>query len=347
MGPGPDHAGRAAHRLLCGRIAGMLFSVAAVTTIPVNQLLVRPAVDGRVHELTAMALATGLVCLVVRWDRLPAGWLHVVPLLASVEVVLTMWGVGPHARVYVWFLVFIVVFCAFAFDRRGEVALHLCAVMAAGAYPLLTAPPADRANALAESLVAAPILLVAAGVVVHLRERLTAAVGALADQALSDPLTGVGNRRLLEARLDYEVTRHRRNGRPLSVLVLDLDGFKHVNDTLGHPAGDQLLREVAAVLCATVREQDTVVRQGGDELCVVAPETDAAEGAALAERIKAALRHLDAGGAPLSASTGVATFPQDAASAELLLAHADDVQRADKAAGRARVPAAPPRGLDS
>ena len=70
-------------------------------------------------------------------------------------------------------------------------------------------------------------------------------------------------------------SRHRRHGRPLSLIVIDLDGFKEVNDTLGHPVGDQLLRQVADSLAETVRDQDTVVRQGGDEFCVLAPETDA------------------------------------------------------------------------
>ena len=153
---------------------------------------------------------------------------------------------------------------------------------------------------------ALPILLVAAGVVVHLRERLTAAVNALAEEARRDPLTGLWNRRLFEGRLEYEVRRHRRNGLPLSVIALDLDGFKEVNDTLGHPAGDELLRQVAAVLSETVRDQDTVARQGGDEFCVIAPETDADEGAALAGRIKDGLRRLVANGLPLCASVGVA-----------------------------------------
>jgi diguanylate cyclase (GGDEF)-like protein len=146
----------------------------------------------------------------------------------------------------------------------------------------------------------------------------------------------VGNYRLLDSRLQYEVTRHRRNGRPLSLVVLDLDGFKQVNDTLGHPVGDQLLRQVAEVLRAAVREQDTVVRQGGDEFCVIAPETGRAEAEALAGRIKVGLHALVANGEPLSASTGHATFPDDATSAEVLLAHADLEQRRDKATGRGR-----------
>jgi diguanylate cyclase (GGDEF)-like protein len=187
-------------------------------------------------------------------------------------------------------------------------------------------------NAIGEALIALPILVVAAAVVVHLRERLTAAASYVAAEARSDALTGVGNYRLLDERLGYELMRHRRNGRPLSVVVLDLDNFKHVNDSFGHPVGDQLLRQVATVLRGTVREQDTVVRQGGDEFCVLAPETDAEEAGRLVERIKHALRREVAVGQPISASAGFATAPGDATTAEMLLAQADLQQRRDKAA---------------
>ena len=117
-------------------------------------------------------------------------------------------------------------------------------------------------------------------------------------------------------------------------MVLDLDNFKAVNDVLGHLVGDQLLREVADALRATVREADTVVRQGGDEFCILAPETSADDAALLVGRIKHALRGLIAVGEPLSTSAGCATFPDDATSPELLLAQADLQQRRDKAAGR-------------
>ena len=332
MGPDPDS--RAAHRLLCGRLAGLLFTAGSLASIPVNQLF-EPAVGPHQHVITAIGIVSGLICLAIRWDRLAPAWLHTVPFIASLEVLLTMWGVGGrHADAYMWFLVFIVVFWAFTFERRWEVGLHLGFVIAVAWYPFAAAPAVDRANVLAETVVALPILIVAATVVAHLRERLTAAVGALAEEARLDPLTGVGNRRLLEGRLEYELRRHRRNGMPLSVLVLDLDGFKHVNDTLGHPVGDALLRGVADVLRETVRDQDTVVRQGGDEFCVLAPETPADEAADLAARIKEALRALDSDGSPLSASAGVATFPSDATSGDHLLVHADAAQRDDKARHR-------------
>jgi diguanylate cyclase (GGDEF)-like protein len=333
MGSEPDT--RAGHRLFCGRLAGMLFLVGSIAGIPVNQLF-DPAVGAHMHAITAVGIVSGALCVALPWDRLPARALHLIPPVASFEVALTMWGVGPHAHAYLWFLVFIVVFAAFAFDDRRAIAAHLGVALGVAMYPMALADGAAQANRVAEVLLAVPILFVATAVVVHLRERLTDAVSALADQARSDPLTGVGNLRQLESTLDYELTQHRRTGRPLSLLVLDMDGFKQVNDTLGHPVGDRLLRDVAQALVATVRDQDTVVRQGGDEFCVLAPETDRSEAEALAGRIRVALHGLVANGEPLSASIGCATFPDDATSADVLMAQADLEQRRDKAATRGR-----------
>jgi diguanylate cyclase (GGDEF)-like protein len=324
---------RASERLLIGRLAGLLFLVGSLGSIPVNQLF-EPAVDARAHLITGLGVASGLLCFVLPWDRIAERWFHVLPPIAALEVAITMWGVAPHGDAYMWFLVFIVVFAAYAFESRRAVVAHVSVSVAMLSVPLLTAPAGELENVIAECLVALPILLVAAGVVVHLRERLTAAIEAVGAEARLDPLTGVGNYRLLDERLRYELTRHRRTGRPLSVVVLDLDNFKAVNDVLGHLAGDQLLREVATALRATVREADTVVRQGGDEFCILAPETGAEEAAQLVSRVKHALRALVAVGEPLSTSAGCATFPDDASSAELLIASADAEQRGDKAAGR-------------
>ncbi|HEV2062260.1 MAG TPA: GGDEF domain-containing protein [Solirubrobacteraceae bacterium] len=324
---------RANERLLIGRLAGLLFLVGSMGSIPVNQLF-EPAVDPRAHYVTVLGILSGLLCFVMPWDRIAERWFHVLPPLAAVEVAITMWGVAPHGNAYMWFLVFIVVFAGYAFESRRAVAAHVAVAAATLAVPILTTTSKDLDNVVAETLVALPILLVTAGVVVHLRERLTAAIEAVGAEARIDALTGAGNYRLLDERLRYELTRHRRTGRPLSVVVLDLDNFKSVNDVLGHLAGDQLLREVADALRATVREADSVVRQGGDEFCILAPETSADEAQLLVGRIKHALRGLIAVGEPLSTSAGCATFPDDASSAELLLAQADHAQRQDKAAGR-------------
>ncbi len=103
------------------------------------------------------------------------------------------------------------------------------------------------------------------------------------NDALSDPLTGLANRRLLMSMAEYEVARHRRADARFAVVMLDLDGFKLLNDRYGHAAGDQMLRDVGAALTRALRSQDTIARCGGDEFCVIAPETE--DPRVLAERI--------------------------------------------------------------
>jgi diguanylate cyclase (GGDEF)-like protein len=149
-----------------------------------------------------------------------------------------------------------------------------------------------------------------------------------------DALTGLGNRRVLEQRLGYEIARHRRHRRRFCVLAMDLDGFKQVNDRFGHQAGDEVLREVARALARAVREQDTVVRLGGDEFCILAPESGPAEADRLAERVRWAVSGAVEGLESLSASTGWAVFPDDGEDGDELLAHADEASIAAKRRGR-------------
>ena len=144
--------------------------------------------------------------------------------------------------------------------------------------------------------------------------------------ALSDPLTGLANRRALAERIRYEVARHARQEHSFAVLALDLDGFKLVNDRFGHDAGDEILRDVAGALHEAVREQDTVARLGGDEFCVLAPETGRRGGEQLAERVSTALAKVTTGVSGLSASVGVAVFPEDGRNAQAVLTAADERQ---------------------
>jgi diguanylate cyclase (GGDEF)-like protein len=152
--------------------------------------------------------------------------------------------------------------------------------------------------------------------------------------ATSDPLTGVANRARLFDRLEYELVRHSRHGERLALLVLDLDGFKLVNDSLGHPAGDRVLREVAARLVGAVRAQDTVARQGGDEFAVLAPRTCSAGAAQLAARIERTLEGVHSSGTAVGASVGWAVYPDDGSDLETLTSKADERQRRVKRARR-------------
>jgi diguanylate cyclase (GGDEF)-like protein len=146
---------------------------------------------------------------------------------------------------------------------------------------------------------------------------------ALRATALRDPLTGVANRRAFGERLRYEIARHTRQQRTFAVIALDLDGFKAVNDRFGHQAGDELLREVGAAITAILRDQDTVARVGGDEFNVLAPETGREGGECLAERVGLAVAGVTTGISTLSASVGLAIFPDDATDGPELLELAD------------------------
>jgi len=146
-----------------------------------------------------------------------------------------------------------------------------------------------------------------------------------------DPLTGVGNRRLLDEQLELEFARHRASQRPLTVLTLDLNGFKALNDTLGHAAGDELLKAAAEQLTASARRHDTVVRQGGDEFCVVLPETSAEEAEVVAGMIRSRLRGVKNFGQGITTGIGIASFPEDGDHPSAVLDVADARLRVDKA----------------
>jgi diguanylate cyclase (GGDEF)-like protein len=148
---------------------------------------------------------------------------------------------------------------------------------------------------------------------------------ALADR---DPLTGFYNHRYLHERLGEEILRAQRSGASLAVLMIDLDDFKLVNDTLGHLFGDEVLRWSAEQIRAELRASDVAARYGGDEFVVILPDTPPAGATEVGERIVAALRDRPyqapgRGPVPVGASVGIAAFPEDGRAAQALIAGAD------------------------
>jgi diguanylate cyclase (GGDEF)-like protein len=137
-------------------------------------------------------------------------------------------------------------------------------------------------------------------------------------QSRNDALTGLSNRRAFEERLPIELARAARNGRPLTLCLLDLDGFKGVNDRLGHPAGDEVLRAVARILDES-RVADDCFRIGGDEFAVLMPNTSRGEATVAAERIAEQVRSAALGEGGIGVSFGIATG-DDRDSASLLAA---------------------------
>jgi diguanylate cyclase (GGDEF)-like protein len=200
------------------------------------------------------------------------------------------------------------------------VAIGSAAAVAAAALPLLVSDTAQGPSA------PLAILIPAASVAILLvvRERVERERNALRTTALTDPLTGLANRRSLLSRVDYEIARHTRSRSTFALIMLDLDGFKLLNDRFGHPTGDDLLRDVASALRRAVRDQDTVARIGGDEFCVLAPETDEPGTDRLISRITTAIARVTAGVDALGVSAGAAAFPDDGTTLEAILAAADD-----------------------
>jgi diguanylate cyclase (GGDEF)-like protein len=158
-------------------------------------------------------------------------------------------------------------------------------------------------------------------------------------RATTDALTGLPNRRALDDTLGRMVAQALRSSAPLAVIAVDLDHFKAVNDELGHETGDEVLEAVATALRSGTRISDFVARWGGEEFCVLAPDTPATGAAQLAETLRAAVSRLSVPGVPrpLTASFGIALCPEHATSAELLLRQADRALYAAKHAGRDRV----------
>ncbi|MDQ0893904.1 sensor domain-containing diguanylate cyclase [Agromyces ramosus] len=167
----------------------------------------------------------------------------------------------------------------------------------------------------------------------------------LEHRALHDQLTGLANRKLLQERLEAGLSAAARGGRPLSVVFADLDGFKTINDELGHRVGDEVLAEVASRLREAARAGDPVARYGGDEFVVVCEDADSDAGVVIAERLQLEVRRPLATVPPayaLAASLGVATWNPTGPtppSAGAMLRAADEAMYMSKHAGRDRVTA--------
>jgi len=171
---------------------------------------------------------------------------------------------------------------------------------------------------------------------------LAAANARLAQLAVTDGLTGLYNPRYVHERLATEVERSQRSGLALSLLMLDVDHFKQFNDTFGHPAGDEVLRQLARVLADVRRDGDVIARYGGEEFAVILIDTTKSTATEVAEQIRERVFANDFSEAAqragrIGVSIGVATLLDDGGDAEALVRAADTALYAAKRAGRNRV----------
>ena len=284
------------------------------------------------------------------------GWLAAAFGVLTVANVLRLWGYGVLiARVgdlmFVGSAIFTLVVAFLAWRRGGNRAAGwfliawslLCIFQIATAVRLLTTR-ADSAEGivyygLAPSMVAAAVLI-ALGVSDHVRQQSLALTDA-ERRAQTDPLTGVLNRRSLIERLDSACLRARARGLPISVLFLDLDHFKQINDTFGHAAGDACLAGIIPPIQAELRQSDVIGRYGGEEFVVILYGADAAAAHPIAERIcrRVSDIRIPGFGAPiqLTCSIGVAASDTLAVWGQQLIAHADTAVYAAKRSGRNQV----------
>ena len=161
----------------------------------------------------------------------------------------------------------------------------------------------------------------------------------LKETSFKDEVTGLYNRRFFSVRLEEELQRHRRFHHPVSVVLIDLDGFKTVNDELGHAVGDETLRDIAQILVKHSRGINVVARYGGDEFAVLLVETSKSGARLYADRIRQVISTYPfSHGKPITASFGIASLPDDeAATSEDLVRAADEALYAAKRAGKNQV----------
>ena len=159
--------------------------------------------------------------------------------------------------------------------------------------------------------------------------------------AVTDPLTGLYNRRRLADALEREIDRARRYDRALSLVMVDLDNLKHINDTHGHQAGDQVLREVAKVISANARKSDLVTRYGGDEFLILLPEADAKAATRVAKRICNRIGRLSTKDYDLSASAGIVQWDHVYATPAAFIRAVDKVLYDAKSSGRSSLRCVP------
>ena len=290
--------------------------------------------DAVVAALGAVAGAVGVAMLLARRE-LPDWVLGLVALLGTVLITVSTYeggfdgtGTADNQMLYIW----VALFSSYFLSIRTA-AIEIAAVGAAYAW-LLSQEPIAGGDAATRWLVTMTALAIGGLLVARLRRSNDGLVSELVNRARVDPLTGALNRDALEERAEVEFARARRGLGAIAILVTDIDDFKTINDSLGHHAGDQVLRQVTAVLEHETRDVDAVARVGGDEFAILLPAVTAPTARAVAERLRVAVRR-SAGDMHLrlSLSIGLAIGPPDGSSLDALWKAADRAMYQAKRAG--------------
>ncbi len=348
-----DHAGADAGEQPYDRVVRVTWwvSIAAV--------LVGIGLSGAFLANRAMIYALGgaaVLTVLVFHELVPAEWFRplrfwvegaVALALISLLLILTGYGMSP------FFFAYLVVAVAVALARGGRAAL-LAVVAAALAYAgVLLADPL-RASFTPGDLLRFGVNFGSIWLLAYLAsffaEHERRARSAMLAISVSDPLTGLFNRAQIFATLDQEIRRTRRSDRGFCLLMIDLDGLKLVNDSLGHHRGDEVLRQLGAVIRRSIRTVDTAYRYGGDEFVVLLPETDIVGAFVVAEKIRSGAEELGiligSDGIDTSVSIGLVSHPEDGMAVDELMIAADRAMYQAKSLGKNQISGYPrPRRL--
>jgi diguanylate cyclase (GGDEF)-like protein len=280
--------------------------------------------DAAVLAIGAMAAALGAGLLLARRD-IPESVLGAVIgfstgliAVATLEGGAAGTGTADNEMLFVWVCLVSFYFLSLphALAQLGLVGIAYAAVLSA-----IDDPFSDAAT---RWIVTISTLLVAGLLIARLRSSLERTVFELDERARHDSLTGLLNRRALEERAAVEFARARREGGPVAMVVLDIDGFKSLNDARGHHAGDAVLGAVAQALSSETRELDAVARLGGDEFALLLSGASVAEARLVAERARLAVEcSTDETGCAITLSVGIAVAPPAGASLDALWLEAD------------------------
>lgn len=281
--------------------------------------------------LTILALL-GLAVATVPWQRLPATWAAVPPLGFVVVLLLVRLGLGLAPPAVAPLTVLPLLWLSVHGTRR-QLLLGFAAVVAAAATGYRTPMATEQMRFHILCALSAPVVCLT---MQQLVQRVRQQAWMLQELATTDVLTGLPNRRAWEERLPMELDRARRDQRPVSVAILDIDHFKRLNDARGHHAGDLLLRAAGTRWRSLLRSADLVARHGGEEFAVLLPACDAKYALAVIERLRRATPEGQ------TCSAGVATWDGHE-SVEALVGRADAAMYEAKKLGRNRtVPSATP-----
>ncbi|MEA2442239.1 MAG: hypothetical protein QOH76_3663 [Thermoleophilaceae bacterium] len=339
-------------RALGGRLAGILYLTGAVTA---TAMLVVPGVDTRHWRimllLAAIGLAWALCCFVlVPWERASPLVSHFSSALGFPITAVAVASSGGAASPAVFYLLFIVGYCAY-FYRMREAVPYLFACIAVHSLPLFYDPDAVREGLVAQLIILGPTYLILGFLIIAGKRRLVELREEARRLSLADPLTGLANRRALIDALE-SATAGGKSEDPVGLVLVDLDGFKEANTMYGHPGGDTALIAAAGALRSAARADDVVSRLGGDEFAIVSRGLSAGALEGLAARALEAVRAAgaqleDMPGYELRCSVGSALYPDDAHDVDELVATADLCMRGAKATGKNRALSTRDFALDS